>query len=145
MIAGAGFAVATAAEDIPAIVAEPVREPLQKKSVDLQRTRRAQLLAQLNSILPARDTPRGLVVTVPESSQASERVARIAELIPSDVSVRVAGCTDERRARAVRDVLIANDPVPREIAVTGGRANRCVEIVISGQGIGHAVAPRQRM
>ena len=81
------------------------------------------------------------------------------------MTVRVEGYTDHRtsnaeneansyrRAQAVEDVLAANDTLPRPIAVAGfvssaplaGRANRRVEIVISGPGIGQTVASRHRI
>jgi flagellar motor protein MotB len=154
---------------IPPIEAQVVHEPLQRRSVAYQRMCRAQLLAKLNRILETRDMPRGLVITVPDSMlsngnvvppETAEKLAKIAELFPPDVKVRVQGYTDHRgseaeneansyrRAQAVQDVLMANDPLPRSIKVAGfvssaplpGRANRRVEIVISGQGIGEAVS-----
>jgi outer membrane protein OmpA-like peptidoglycan-associated protein len=159
---------------IPPIEGEPVNEPLQRQSITYQRICRAQLLANLNRILPTRDTPRGLVVTVPDSllstknavsPETSKKLAQIAEMFPHDVTVRVEGYTDHRgsnaeneansyrRAQAVQDVLASNDTLPREIAVAGfvssapqpGRANRRVEIVISGPGIGQTVSLRRRI
>lgn len=112
------------------------------------------------------------MVTVPESlvsdtvpPETSKLLAKIAALIPADVNVRVEGYTDDRRvsaanqatsygrAQAVRDVLVENDESPRDIlakgfvsnAVMTGRPIRCVEIVISGRGIGErTLAPRAR-
>ena len=153
---------------VPPIEAEVVNEPLQRRSVVYQRLCRAQLLAKLDRILPTRDTTRGLIVTVPDSllsnrntvpPETSKKLAQIAEMFPPDVTVRVEGYTDHRgsnaeneansysRAQAVQDVLMANDPLPRAIATAGfvssapqaGRANRRVEIVISGPGIGQTV------
>ena len=150
---------------LPPIEAQAVLEPLQGRSVAYQRLCRAQLLTKLNRILETRDTPRGLVVTVPDSllsngstvpPETSKKLAQIAELFPPDVTIRVQGYTDHRgsdaeneansyrRAQIVQDVLSANDPLPRRIPTAGfvsnapvpGRSSRRVEIVISGQGIG---------
>jgi flagellar motor protein MotB len=167
------FAVLTAtaaasAESLP-IEAQVVHEPLQPRSVAYQRLCRSQLLSKLNRILETRDTPRGLVIMVTDSMlsngnvvppETAEKLAKIAELFPPDVKVRVQGYTEHRgseaeneassyrRAQAVQDVLMANDPLPRKIAVAGfvssapqaGRSNRRVEIVISGQGIGETMS-----
>ena len=165
------IAVTTAAPTsahFPTIEAVAVQEPLQRTSVAVQRLWRAQLRAELNRILPTRDTPRGLVVTVPDSllptrnaisASTSEKLARIAEIIPPDATVRVEGYTDDLgsneknqdgscgRAEAVRDELVANDNASRSIPATGfvssaaaSRASRRVEIVISGNCIGQMPA-----
>ncbi|HEV2689676.1 MAG TPA: hypothetical protein VGV35_14030, partial [Bryobacteraceae bacterium] len=82
--------------------AEAVKEPLQKRSAALLIVHRAQLRVQLSRILPTQDTSRGLVVMVPDSlfsgrnrllGYASERLARLVEAIPPDVTVRVEGYT----------------------------------------------------
>jgi hypothetical protein len=120
----------------------------------------------MNRFLPTRDTPQGLVVTLSNSlladgrlvpSGTAQKLARIVEIIPPDVGVRVEAFTEERStivethdnsygiAAAVRDVLVDNDTIPRSIPATGfvsnaygpGRPRRCVQIVISGQGIGN--------
>ena len=129
----------------------------------VQRLWRARLVEELNRILPTRETPRGLVITVSEPLLSSnavpkptyDRLARIAELIPPDATIRVEGYTEDLgsndknldgscgRAEAVRDVLVTNDNASRTILATGfvsnaraaGRASRHVEIVISGKGI----------
>jgi flagellar motor protein MotB len=148
---------------------QAVLEPLSRRSATLQLLCRAQLKARLNRILPTQDTPRGLVVSVPASllsnhqalpRETSEKLVRIAEIIPPDVAVRVEGYTDDRGtsarnesgssglAETVREVLVANDNVPREIMATGfvskalarARAKRCVQIVIAGRGIGQSVS-----
>jgi flagellar motor protein MotB len=162
-------ATAASAESLVPIEAQVVHEPLQRRSVAYQRLCRSQLLSKLNRILDTRDTPRGLVITLPDSMllngnmvppETAEKLAKVAELFPPDVKIRVQGYTDRRgseaeneaasyrRAQAVQDVLMANDPLPRAIAVSGfvssapqaGRSNRRVEIVISGQGIGEAMS-----
>jgi outer membrane protein OmpA-like peptidoglycan-associated protein len=159
---------------VPPIEAQVVHEPLQPRSVAYQRMCRAQLVAKLNRILETRDTPHGVVITVPDSMllngnvvppETAEKLAKIAELFPHDVKIRVQGYTDHRgseaeneansyrRAQAVQDVLMANDPLPRSIGVAGfvssvplpGRANRRVEIVIFGQGIGEAVSSSRKI
>jgi len=153
---------------LPAVEGQAVFEPLSRRSAALQLRCRAQLKARLNRILPTQDTPRGLVVSVSASllsnrhaltRETSEKLARIAEIIPPDVAVRVEAYTDDRRtsarkesassglAETVRDVLVENDSVPREImaksfvsnAMARASANRCVQIVIAGQGIGQSV------
>jgi outer membrane protein OmpA-like peptidoglycan-associated protein len=97
-----------------------------------QRQTRANLLAGLNGILPTRDTPRGLVIVVPDSMletsprnpapQAARQLSQIAALITTypGLSVRLEGYTDDRgsdgedraisqgRAQLVRDILVAN-------------------------------------
>jgi len=137
---------------IPPLEAEVVNEPLERRSVVYQRLRRAQLLARLNRVLKTRDTPRGLVVPVPDSLLSSrntvpletaQKLVKIAEMLPPDVTLRVEGYTDHRGreasnedasygcAQAVQDVLVANDNSPRSIAIGGfvssarGRGLRC--------------------
>jgi outer membrane protein OmpA-like peptidoglycan-associated protein len=151
---------------IPPIEGRAVREPLQRTSTAFQLLRRKQLQEEMNRVLPTRDTPQGLVVTLSNSlvpdgrtvpAETAQKLARIVEIIPPDVGMRVEAYTEERRtpaethdnsygiADAVRDVLVDNDNSPRSIAATGfvsnayrpGRPRRCVQIVISGQGIGN--------
>ena len=91
-----------------------------------QRQFRAQLLAQLNSTVSTRDTPRGLVVTVTDSmfesgndtlrSDAGQRLRNIAAVVSSHpgLSIRVEGYADleglsRARAESVRAALIAAD------------------------------------
>ena len=109
----------------------------------IQRQTRANLLASLNNILPTRDTPRGLVVIVPDSMletsprnpspPVARQLAQIAALITTypGLSVRVEGYTDDRgsdvedrtisqgRAQVVRDILITNG-VPPGAAIAAG-------------------------
>ena len=164
--------VTAAAAHIPTIEAIAVQEPLQRRSAAVQRLWRARLVEELNRILPTRETVRGLVVTVPESllpgrgavpRVTSDKLARIAEIIPPDATVRVEGYTDDLgstgrnldgscgRAEAVRDILVANDNASRSISATGfvssarsaSGANRRVEIVISGRVIAPEVFSRR--
>lgn len=108
-----------------------------------QRQIPANPLAALNGILPARETPRGLVVVVPDSMletsplnpapTAARRLAQLAALITTypGASVRVEGYSDDRgtdlecrsislgRAQVVRDILVTNG-VPASAAIATG-------------------------
>ena len=109
----------------------------------IQRQSRSNLLAELNGVLPTHDTPRGLIVTIPDSlletsprspaPAASTRLARIASLITTypGLAVRVDGYTDDRgsdaedrtisqgRAQLVRDILVTNGVSPNAVMATG--------------------------
>lgn len=109
----------------------------------IQRQSRSNLLAQLNSLMPAHDTPRGLVVTIPNAlletsprnpaPAASPRLAQIASLITTypGLAVRVDGFTDDRgsdaedrtisqgRAQLVRDILVTNGVPPNALMAVG--------------------------
>jgi flagellar motor protein MotB len=98
---------------------------------------RAQLLERLNGALATRDTPRGLIVTVADSSfasgalrpQASEAVARVAGILASQPGLRVEveGHSDSaetrevsaRRAAAVRGALVASGVPANEVTSEG--------------------------
>jgi outer membrane protein OmpA-like peptidoglycan-associated protein len=126
---------------------------------------RVRLLENLNGVLPATDTPRGLVVTVSDADfsgesvrgTAAEKVARISAIVAAQpgLRVRVEGYSDsaakqaisEVRATAVRRVLtntgLSADLVSssglgdsRPIGPPGLEENSRVEIVISGDPIG---------
>jgi outer membrane protein OmpA-like peptidoglycan-associated protein len=101
-----------------------------------QRQFRAQLLAQLNSTVVTRDTPRGLVVTVADPMfepgneelrpDAGARLVGIAAIVSSHpgLSVRVEGYADtealsQERAQAVRAALIAHGARPDLVAAVG--------------------------
>lgn len=138
------------------------------QSVSLQKQSRAELLAQLNGILPTRDTPRGLLVTVPDSmvdrAGLSDKINRLATILAThrNLTLHVEGFADddavsEKRAQLVRDLLLAGGLTPDSVTAAGlgnsrpiapattaaGREqNRRVEIVIAGQEIGDtATAP----
>jgi flagellar motor protein MotB len=109
----------------------------------IHRQTRANLLAGLNGIMPARDTPRGLVVAVPDSMlvtsprnpapPVARQLAQIAALITTypGLRVRVEGYSDDRgsdlesrsisqgRAQVVRDILVTNG-VPSSAAMAAG-------------------------
>jgi outer membrane protein OmpA-like peptidoglycan-associated protein len=108
-----------------------------------QRQTPANPLAALNGIMPARQTPRGVVVVVPDSMletsplspapPAARRLAQLAALITTypGASVRVEGYSDDRgtdlecrsislgRAQVVRDILVTNG-VPAGAAMATG-------------------------
>jgi outer membrane protein OmpA-like peptidoglycan-associated protein len=112
-----------------------------------QQQSRSELIVQLNSILTTRDTPRGLVVTVPDVSfdpgrntlglVGSAQLARIGAMVARHpgLTVKIEGYTDDRgtdradqsfseqRAQAVRQVLVANGVPPQAaIAIAYGKS-----------------------
>ncbi len=111
---------------------------------------RSQLIAQLNSLLPARDTPRGIIVTVPDLSfepernalrpSASEQLARIGSVLARhpDLIVKVEGYADDRgsdkedtivseqHAQAVRQALVGNGVPPQAASAVGYGKSRPV-------------------
>jgi outer membrane protein OmpA-like peptidoglycan-associated protein len=144
--ADADRARAAAAQQTVAPVTQPRSsviegEPAHMQLTALQRQNRADLLVRSNAFMTTRDTPRGLVITLPESSfdsnglrpWATERLARIATLIASHrgLGVHVEGYMDdrgseaeqqaisERRARCVRDSLVTNGVAPAFVVATG--------------------------
>ena len=104
---------------------------------------RARLLAQLNQVLQTRDTPRGLVVNMPDvlfdvnqytlKPAARERLARISGVVLGypDLKMQIEGHTDsigsdeynqrlsEKRAASVRDYLVSSGISINNVAVTG--------------------------
>ena len=102
-----------------------------------QSTLRMRLLEQLNGPLPTRDTPRGLVATVPRSAfdgaalnaSAMSQVARIATIVAANPGLRieVEGNSDSqagtplswKRAEAVRDVLVSRGLPPNAVTSRG--------------------------
>jgi flagellar motor protein MotB len=126
---------------------------------------RVRLLGDLNRVMPATDTPRGLVVTIAGSDfsgdsvrgTAAERLAHLAALVSSQpgLHVTVEGYADrasqqevsETRAFAVRRVLTNNGLSAatifargmgdaRPLGPAGDPENSRVEIVIAGDPIG---------
>jgi outer membrane protein OmpA-like peptidoglycan-associated protein len=116
-------------------------EPAHMQLTAVQRQNRADLLVRSNAFLSTRDTPRGLVITLSDSSfdssglrpWAAERLARIATLISSHraLGVHVEGYMDdrgseteqqsisERRSRSVRDALITGGVPPAFVMAAG--------------------------
>jgi outer membrane protein OmpA-like peptidoglycan-associated protein len=125
----------------PPIVAEPV-PVVGPQITGSQRQARAELLERLNGAFTARDTPRGLVVTLPDvcfesgatlRRNSSERLGLIASMLArrGDLTVYVEGFTDdrgsdreqrevsERRAREVRATLVGNGVAPISVQAVG--------------------------
>jgi outer membrane protein OmpA-like peptidoglycan-associated protein len=94
-----------------------------------------QLVEKLNGVLVTRDTPRGLVVTISDSSFSgselrggvSSRIARLASILATypDLRILVEGSSDSasndsqatRRAESVRQALVANGMPANRAAV----------------------------
>jgi flagellar motor protein MotB len=101
---------------------------------------RMRMLEQLNGPLPTRDTPRGLVATVPSASfngpvlrpTAIDQIARIGAIVAANPGMRVEieGHTDApgtealsaRRADAVREILVSRG-VSANAATSRGLGN----------------------
>jgi outer membrane protein OmpA-like peptidoglycan-associated protein len=109
---------------------------------------RARLLAQLNQVLQTRDTPRGLVVSMPDvlfdfnkfalKPEARERLARISGIVLAypDLKLAIEGYTDsigtddynqtlsEKRAQTVQGYLVSSGVAPDHVTAAGfGKAN----------------------
>src|SRR5204862_3005280 len=104
---------------------------------DIVRDARASLFRELSAVLPATDTPRGLVVTLPDTSfrnadldeHAAARLARVAAALASQrgLAVRIEGHMDApgaaaedlsyRRAASVRAALLRAGLAPDAINV----------------------------
>jgi flagellar motor protein MotB len=137
--------------------------PAQDSDEARKKELRLQLLAQFNASLSARDTPRGLMLTLPDSDfqgmrvspAVYERLARVAALLATypDLTVEVDGHAtfSFERAHAVRDVLIQDGlptsaviarglgdsrPLTSNATAAGREQNRRIEIVVSGNSIG---------
>ena len=134
------------------------------RSTSTVSTTRVRLLEDLNGVLPSNDTPRGIVVTVPDSGfsgesvrgTTAEQIARVASILARHPGLRVNvdGYSDkgskeefsDTRAFAVRHVLV-NNGVPesvvtargfgdsRPLGPAGQAHNSRVEIVISGESV----------
>jgi len=157
-------AMAAAAQAPPPPQPQPAMEMRPPVEPDRQRTElRMRLFGQLNSVLPALDTPRGLVVTIPASDlheagvspAVYEKLAGIATIIRAYpgliVEVEGNGPLSVERAYAVRDLLERDGvssgaisarglgdtrPVVSNATAGGREQNRRVEIVIAGSAIG---------
>jgi outer membrane protein OmpA-like peptidoglycan-associated protein len=165
--ADAATAEARAKEDVAKAEAQRVRAAADAA--------RAQLLAQLNSVLETKDTPRGLVVSMADvlfetgkyslSTDAQLKLAKLAGIIQAHPGLNLAieGYTDatggnemnlklsQQRAEAVREFLVAQglpanvitatgfgeaNPIADNATPAGRKANRRVEIILSGEVIG---------
>ena len=110
-----------------------VQQP-QEHAASVKTELRGQLLEQLNGALPTMDTPRGLVVTIPDRDfdgtslhgAISDQVARISAAITAHPGLRVdvEGHTDSesteassmRHAEAVRDILVQHGLSPAVVS-----------------------------
>jgi len=126
----------------------PARPPIEARAIPLepdanQRQARAQLISRANVQFATRDTPRGIVTTVPDTvfdpsrnalmPGAAERLQRIAMLVSDHrgLTVSVEGYTDDKgsplqdreisqlRADMVREVLVANGVDRTFVRATG--------------------------
>jgi outer membrane protein OmpA-like peptidoglycan-associated protein len=144
-----------------------VREQREAKTVPppaVQRQSRKEILDMLSPLLTTRDTPRGVVVTVPPSEfeggklrpNTAEKVAQVAAMVVAHPGVKVVvegysesanGEDAQGHAQAVREKLIDTGVAPETARAIGyakasltARAthsdNGRVEIVISGPAIG---------
>ncbi len=100
-------------------------------------TSRTTTLNQLNVILPSRDTPRGLVVTITDSGftgtlltpATADRLARVENILAAHPGMRVeieaytdsrdTGGLSQKRADEVRDFLIRRGAQPAAISARG--------------------------
>jgi outer membrane protein OmpA-like peptidoglycan-associated protein len=126
-------AVANAAANAQAAAAAARRQ--QEQAAARTAALRIGLLEDMNRVLPARDTTRGLVVTVAENGfngetlrpTASAQVTRIAAILDSHpgLNIRVEGYSDrsvglsQRRAELVRATLLNNGLPPTAVSATG--------------------------
>jgi outer membrane protein OmpA-like peptidoglycan-associated protein len=135
-----------AAENAARQTAEAERQ--RQEAVRQKEEMRARLLAQLNQVLQTRDTPRGLVVSMPDvlfdfnkytlKPEARERLARISGIVLAypDLKLQIEGYTDsigsdgynqtlsEKRAEAVRDYLVSSGVSMNNVAAQGlGKAD----------------------
>jgi outer membrane protein OmpA-like peptidoglycan-associated protein len=140
-----------------------VTQPQAGANLAERTARRQQLFRQLNEYLPALDTPRGLVVTIPGSefrdasphASTYKKLAELAQLLRShsELAVRVEGYgpLSVERAGAVRDILAQDGvkesaisarglgdarPLTSNSTASGREQNRRVEIIIYGESIG---------
>jgi len=163
-LAQAEAAAATAsAAAVPPPPAPPVQVPPAGRDESRKKELRLQLLEQLNASLSARDTPRGLTLTLPDADfqgtrlnpAVYARLASVADVLEHhpDLTVEVDGheTFSSERAQAVRDILVGDGlsagavlarglgdtrPLTSNATATGREQNRRVEIVISGNPIG---------
>jgi outer membrane protein OmpA-like peptidoglycan-associated protein len=115
----------------------PSSRPIQDPNTVQKTGLRMRLLEQLNGVLVTRDTPRGLVVTIPDADfsgpelrgAATGQVARVAAIVAAHPGLRVEveGNTDStasealasRRAEVVRGVVLGGGLPPSAVAARG--------------------------
>jgi outer membrane protein OmpA-like peptidoglycan-associated protein len=140
----------------------PVQPPADRDAAR-KKELRLQLYEQLNTSLPARDTPRGVTLTLADSDFRGARVnpaayARLAQVAVvlrqyPELVVEVDGneSFSSERAQAVREILVGDGlpagvvvarglgdsrPLTSNATAAGREQNRRVEIVVSGSPIG---------
>ena len=115
-----------APQQAPVVIVTPAPQPPARTEDQLTRERRARLLQELSLAMPARDTPRGLTIEIPDSdfhgamvnASVSDRLARVAAVLLAhpELVVEVSGHSDSgggeaerlstERASVVRDSLV---------------------------------------
>jgi outer membrane protein OmpA-like peptidoglycan-associated protein len=130
----------------PPVVATPIpRAPYELTSA--QRQSRAELVEALNRTLETRDTPRGLVATIPDSffepgesgsprPTAAERLRRIAAILRNrqELTIRVEGYMDDHgRAGADEDLCLRRAQAVREALDQGGLSARSIGVTSYGR------------
>lgn len=143
---------------------QPARvQPAADRDEARKKDLRLRLLHQLNAAVSARDTPRGLTLTLPDADFQGprvnpamyERLARVAAVLAEhpDLTVEADGheTMSSERAQAVREILLSDGlpasavlarglgdsrPLTSNATAAGREQNRRVEIVISGNPIG---------
>jgi outer membrane protein OmpA-like peptidoglycan-associated protein len=135
---------ATAAAQAAAAQADQQRQEAIRQKEEM----RARLLAQLNQVLQTKDTPRGLIVSMPDvlfdfnkytlKSEARERLAKISGIVLAypDLKLQIEGYTDsigsdaynqtlsDKRAESVRDYIVTSGVSMNNVAARGlGKAD----------------------
>ena len=143
----------------PVVMQQPAAIPDTRQKTDL----RTRLYRQFNAVLPARDTPRGLVVTIPVTgfretvvnAAVYGELAHIAGIVTANPGLAVEvdghGRLSAERAEAVRALLVRDgvpanavsarglgdmQPLVSNATAAGREQNERVEIVVSGDPIG---------
>ena len=155
--AAAAAAAAPPPPPQPVVIIRPTEDTQPKTEL------RMRLFRQLNVVMATRDTPRGLIVTIPDSAfhdalvnaAAASGLARLAAVVTSNPGLAIEvdghGRFSEERAYQVRALLVRNgvpenaviarglgdtQPLVSNATASGREQNQRVEIVVSGGSIG---------
>lgn len=155
--------MAEPAVQAPQVETQPMRPAVMARDESGKKELRMRLLQELNAALSTRDTPRGLVLTLPDydfqgarlSDSMNGRLARLAAILARhpELTVEVDGheAFSSERAEAVRALLVQNGlpaqaitargwgdarPIASNASAAGREQNRRVEIVVAGSAIG---------